>query len=63
MKHLFSLDQEEAYACKLEVSVWNYSHSGKHECLGEDEKYNSFPSVIARPEIYWVGKWVATKFL
>ena len=43
MKHLFSLDQEEAYACKLEVSVWNYSHSGKHECLGEGRKVQLFP--------------------
>ena len=35
MKHVFAVEREDFYACKLEVSVWSYSHSSKHDCLGK----------------------------
>lgn len=38
-KHIFSgVECDEAAAGQLEVSLWNFSHSVKHECLGEWEK-------------------------
>ncbi len=35
-KHLFpNVEREEFYASKVEVSVWSFSHSPQHDCLGE----------------------------
>ena len=40
-KHSFSgLDQEELFGAQIEVTVWNFSHTSKHECIGESIWYS-----------------------
>ena len=35
-KHSFNgLDREELFRAQIEVTVWNFSHTSKHECIGE----------------------------
>lgn len=38
-KHVFSnVEHDEFLSSQVEVSVWNFSHSVKHECLGESHR-------------------------
>ncbi len=35
-KHVFpNLDRDEVYEGQIEVTLWNFSHTVKHECIGE----------------------------
>ena len=34
-KHVFSdIEREELLYAKLDITVWNFSHAPKHECIG-----------------------------
>jgi hypothetical protein len=42
-KHVFSnLDREEVYEGQVEVTLWNFSHTVKHECVGELDEEGVF---------------------
>ena len=35
-KHVFSdIEREELLYAKLDITVWNFSHAPKHECIGK----------------------------
>ena len=40
-KHVFTdIEHEEVLNTKLDVTVWNFSHNVKHECIGKKKNCN-----------------------